>query len=207
MRHRIVLAMFLLAAAPPAWGALLKGVILADEVSGPPFANVQITPVAGANPTVSLSDGTFALQFPAKQPGEMVQLVVHKPGYVVVNDVQLRLPLRREGAAEPLVLLLCKEAQREELARRFYRLKNVAAIDRTYEKRLKELEVKNQATQAALAELRKDRDQARAVSEKIVEELVRRKPDPSSSDLYQRAISLSLGGKPEEALELLDEGT
>src|SRR5262249_48851453 len=84
---------------------------------------------------------------------------------------------------------------------------NVAAIDRPYEKRLNELEVKHQATPAARAELRKDRDQARAVSEKIVEELARRKPDPSSSDLYQRAVSLSLEGKPEEALELLDEGT
>src|SRR4051794_2879510 len=135
MRHSIAIILLLLAASP-VHGAMLKGLILANEVSGPPLPNVQITPVAGANPTVSLSDGTFALQFPDKQPGELVQLVVQKPGYVVVNDIQLRLPLPRDEEAEPLVLLLCKGSDREELARRFYRLKSVAAIDQTYERRL-----------------------------------------------------------------------
>src|SRR3954464_3572219 len=97
MRRQIAILLCLLAAASRAQGAMLRGLILANEVSGPPLPNVQITPVAGANPTVSLSDGTFALQFPDKQPGEMVQLVVHKPGYVVVNDIQLRLPLPKDA--------------------------------------------------------------------------------------------------------------
>ena len=46
--------------------------ILANEVGGSPVPNVQITTVAGANPTVSNSDGTFTLVFSGKLPGEMV---------------------------------------------------------------------------------------------------------------------------------------
>jgi tetratricopeptide (TPR) repeat protein len=203
MHRRAAISLLYLLASAYVQAATLKGVILANELGGAPVPNVQITTVAGANPTASLNDGTFSLQFPGKQPGELVQLVVRKPGYVVVNDIQLRLPLPKDPEAEPLVIFLCKEGDREEMARRFYRLKSVEAVEQFYQKRLKELEEKNQATVAALEELHRDRDQAKAAAEKTAEELARSKPVPTS-EIYQQAMSLFLSGKPEEALKILN---
>src|ERR1700686_3729291 len=71
--------------------ATVKGVILANEVGGPPVANVQVSAVGGANAVASLSDGTFVLEFPDKQPGETVQLLVQKPGMGGVNDFHVGL--------------------------------------------------------------------------------------------------------------------
>jgi hypothetical protein len=48
-----------------------------------------------------------------------VQLVVNKEGYVVVNELQLDLALPVDPDARPLRIILCKEADREEMARRF----------------------------------------------------------------------------------------
>ena len=203
MRCRLFLSILFLSAIY-AQAATLKGVILGNEVGGSPVPNVQVIAVTGANPTVSNSDGTFTLLFSGKQPGEMVQLILRKQGFVVVNDIQLRLPLTKDADAEPLILLLCKEGDREEMARRFYRLKSFDSIEQTYQKRLKELEAKNQANAAAVEALRKERDQARAGAEKLADELARTKLE-SVSDLNREAMSLFLAGKTEDAVRTLDD--
>jgi tetratricopeptide (TPR) repeat protein len=204
-RHHLAIALFLLGVASHARAATLKGVLLSNEVGGPPVANVQVTAV-GANPATSGSDGIFTLQFPAKPPGEMVHLVVRDRGLVVVNDIQLhlRLPLPQDAEKELLTLLLSREGDREEMARRFYRLRFSEASDQTYQKRFKELEATNQANTAALADLRKERDQAKASAVRAAEELARLRPG-TSSELYQQAMSLFLANKVEEALKLLDQ--
>ncbi|HEX3531483.1 MAG TPA: tetratricopeptide repeat protein, partial [Thermoanaerobaculia bacterium] len=172
MRCRLFLCTLLLSGLH-AQAATLKGVILANEVGGSTVPNVQITAIAGASPTVSNSDGTFTLVFSGKQPGEIVRLVVRKQGFVVVNDIQLRLPLPKDADAEPLIVLLCKAGEKEELARRFYHLKtlpNVAAIEQTYQELRKELEETNRAYAAELEALRTERDQAKAAAEKMAGE-------------------------------------
>jgi tetratricopeptide (TPR) repeat protein len=159
----------------------------------------------GANPTESGdNDGRFVLQFPDKQPGETVQIMVGRPGYVVINDVQLRSVLPKDAEAEPLVLLLCKESEREEWARRFYRLKSFGAIRDNYQRKVKELELKHQETVVAMAKLREERDQAKAAADKAADELARLKRG-ETSELYAEAMSLFLNGKVEEALRVLDE--
>jgi hypothetical protein len=206
MYLRIGLTVLLLLAASPVHSAMLRGIILLNDIiKGTPAPNVQIIVLAGgSNQTVSDTNGRFTLSFPGKQPGEMVELRVTKPGYVVVNDVQLRLPLPRDPDAEPLKLLLCKEGNREEVARRFYRLKSMEAIDKAYRKQLEDLRAQHQASTVAIAKLRKERDQAVAAAEKAAEDYARLKPD-QTSDLYREAMSLFLRGNVAEALKVLDE--
>ncbi|MGH8590414.1 MAG: tetratricopeptide repeat protein [Gammaproteobacteria bacterium] len=189
--------------AVPLQGATFRGVVLANELGGPPVSNVRLDVSAGASPTVSDDNGKFTLEFPAKQPGEMVQLTVSKPGHVVVNDVQLRLALPKDPDAETLVILLCKEENREEMARRFYRLKSFEAIDTTYQQRLNELSESQKSNAAEQARLREERDQARAAADKAAEELARLKPE-ETSEIYQQAMRLFLEGKVAEALQALD---
>jgi len=207
MRTRIVFAALLVllpTAAFRAQAAKLKGIVrVNEELVGLPVPDVEISAVDGANPTKSKTNGTFTLEFPNKQPGDMVEIVVQKPGYVVVNDVQLHRRLLPRDSAETLTILISREADREEMALRFYRLKSLAEIKQTYQKRLKELEAKNQANAAALAKLRKDRDHARTTAEKLAEESARLKPEVTP-ELNKQALSLFLDGKVDEALQLLD---
>jgi tetratricopeptide (TPR) repeat protein len=193
----------LLMSAVPLQGATLRGVVLANELGGPPLPNVQLGVSAGASPTVSDDQGKFTFEFPAKQPGEMVQVMVSRPGHVVVNEIQLRLALPKDADAEPLIILLCQDENREEMARRFYRLKSREAIDTTYEQRLKEVSESQKSNAAELARLRQERDQARQAADQATEELARRKPE-ETSEIYRQAMRLFLEGKVAEALQALD---
>jgi tetratricopeptide (TPR) repeat protein len=181
----------------------LKGVILANEAGGSPVPKVQVSAV-GASLTETGEGGGFRLQFPSIQPGEVVEVTVNKPGYTVVNDVQLRVVLPKNPDAEPLILLLCKQEDREEWARRFYRLKSFDAIKETYKKRVRELEESSQQASSEMAKLRQQRDEAEAAAEKAAEELARREPG-DTTNLYAEAMSLFLKGNVSEALSTLDD--
>src|SRR4029077_3376588 len=103
-----------------------------------------------------------------------------------------------------LTIILCKEGDREEMARRFYRLKSFDAIEESYQKRLKELEDTQQATAAALTKLQQERDQAKADAEKGAEQLAKNQPG-QTSELYLQAKRLFLDGKIDQALKLLED--
>ena len=79
MLGRCVVFALLLVVGVPLQGATLRGVVLANELGGPPVPNVQLGVSAGASPTVSDDQGKFTFEFPAKQPGEMVQVTVSRP--------------------------------------------------------------------------------------------------------------------------------
>ena len=166
------------------------------------MANVQIG-ADGANPAASDSLGMFTLEFPQRQPGHTVRLVVNKEGYEVVNDVQVtELTLPSPVEARTVTILLCKEGSREEMARRYYRLKSIEAIDETYKRRLKELEEKEQATAEAQTRLQQQREEAIGAAGKAAEELAKEKPQ-EASEIYRKAMQLFLDGKVDEALAIL----
>ena len=206
--------------------AVLKGIIVGNELGGPPLPRVQVGVVAGANTTASDAAGKFIFRFPGKHPGDMVQLTVRKPGYVVVNDIQLRLPLPKDADAQPLTILLCREGDREEMARRFYRLKSAEALDQTYRQRFGQLKRDFDAARARLnkkeetyskrltelerryaadlARLRQQRDQARAMVQQLANELAR-SDTGMATEPYRTAMCLFLVGRGDQALRLLDE--
>jgi tetratricopeptide (TPR) repeat protein len=204
MRLRTLFAILILLGGSRAQASTLKGVVIENEQGGPPVANVRVSAADGANPTVTRSDGTFILEFPQKQPGETIQLIVQKEGYVVINDIQLERVLPTDAAAKPLTLLLCRKGDREEMARRFYRLKSFETIEESYMKRLKELEETQRASAATVEELRRERDQARSAAGKAADELA--KEDPSkTSELYRDAMRFFLEGKIQEGINVLND--
>ena len=203
MPYILLIIVLLGLAKLPVEAATLKGVILANELSGPPIADIGIV-ADGANPDTSEDFGRFTLEFPQKKPGDRAELIVKQEGYVVVNDVQLQLTLPAKAEDKILTIILCKADDREEMARRYYRLKSFDAIEESYRRRLKELEDTQQATASALTKLQQERDQAKAAAEKASEELAKNQPG-RSSELYQQAKRLFLDGKIDEAIQLLDD--
>ncbi len=133
-----------------------------------------------------------------------MQLVVNQEGYVVVNDVQLDLPLPADPDARPLQIILCKEADREEMARRFYQLKSFEVVEETYQRRVKELEVTQPATATTVSKLQQERDQAKANAEKAAEALAKDRPG-QSSPVYRQALQLFLDGRIDDAIKHLHD--
>src|SRR6516164_6504593 len=210
MIGRIVLILLLAAVAQAqgateVQGAEIKGTVILNGEGGPGVANVQITDSAHTGgPWASDSDGGFTLDYPRRAPGEKVRLGVIKEGYVVVNWVQLDLALPKDPDANPLLIIICKEADREEMARRFYQLKGVEAIEATYQQKLKALEDENKSDATTIAKLQVERDQAKAGAEKAAAELAKNQPG-QGSEMYQEAQRLFLDGKIEAAIALLDD--
>ena len=184
---------------------MIKGTVILNGEGGQGFANVQITDSAGTGgPWASKSNGVFALDYPNRAVGERVRLGVIKEGYVVVNWVQLDLALPKDPNANPLQIIICKGTDREEMARRFYQLKGVEAIEATYQQKLKALEEENKSDATTIAKLQEERDQAKASAEKAAAELAKNQPG-QGSELYQEAQRLFLAGKIEAAIALLDD--
>jgi hypothetical protein len=204
MPSRILLAS-LLAVVAQAPAATIKGTVTLNEVGGRPMANVQIVDSAhSGGPWASGSDGGFTLDYPERQPGQRVRLVVNQEGYVVVNDVQLELALPADPDAHPLRIILCKGADREGMARGFYRLKSLEVIEETYQRRVKGLEATQPATAIALSKLQQERDQAMANAEKAAEGFARNQLG-QGSPLYRQALRLFLDGNVDDAIKLLED--
>src|SRR5436305_1751687 len=159
-RAFIFLAMVVVVSKTQA-GAVLRGVVLSNELGGPPMGNIEVSALVG-NTNNTDANGKFTFSFPNKKPGDTVRLIVRKEGYVVVNDIQLELTLPADPEERPAIILLCKEGDREEMGRRFYKLKSVEAIDETYKKKVQDAQ---NASAAELAKLRQERDQTKAIDE------------------------------------------
>src|SRR6266852_2899469 len=200
MRSAAAVAVLLFSVPLSANEGVLKGVVKENELGGSTLANVAIS-APGANPTKTGQYGEFALIFPSKKPGETVLVSVSKSDYVVVNDIQLEQPLPADPDAKPLVILICRQSRREEMARRFYHLVSWEAIDAIYQKRLKEFQA---ASAERIALLQKERDQARANADRMAEHLALAKPG-QMSEIYNQALRLFADGRTEEALKVLDE--
>jgi hypothetical protein len=112
MAFRLRIVGFLLLSACALQASTLKGVVLANEEGGAAVPKVKVS-AEGANLTETGESGLFTLEFPDKQPGDTVQIVISKPGYVMVNWFQLKVTLPKKADLEPLTLLICKEAERE----------------------------------------------------------------------------------------------
>src|SRR6266576_2810460 len=227
----IILAMVVVVSKIQA-AAVLRGVVLSNELGGPPMGNIEVSALVG-NTNNTDANGKFTFSFPNKKPGDTVRLIVRKEGYVVVNDIQLELTLPADPEERPAIILLCKEGDREEMGRRFYKLKSVEAIDETYKKKVqnaqnasaaelaklrqerdqakaidetykKKLQDAQNASAAELAKLSQERDQAKGATDTVVEGLAKQKPGVGS-ELYRTTTRLFLDGKVDRALVALSD--
>jgi len=202
---KYILLLFILVPSVEVLGATLKGVVLYNELGGQPAPNVQLTGATGANPAATDSLGRFTLEFPSMMIGDNVTLIVRLAGYEVVNDIQtINLSLPREPATKPLIVLICKTGLREEMARRFYRLKSLVAIEAEYKTKLAQLEKQNLTDTAATSKLLGERALAHDAANALADELAKH-PASESSALYRRAMQLFLAGDVDGALSVLDD--
>jgi len=170
MRLKITLVGLLLAVSSPLTASTIKGIIL--DTAGQPIPNVQISAIGGAGSVPSHSNGTFVLEFPKKEPGERVQLIVQRTGMVVVNFHELGVTLPKDPDAVPLTLLLCKPAEREEMVRKYDQLDSVDTIERRYQKKVEDLQARH-ASEAAKEQLRVERDRERDIELEAAETLAK----------------------------------
>ena len=186
----------LLASLPMQGAATLKGQLIRNEIGGPPIAGAEVG-ADGANPTVSTALGGFTLVFPEKKPGERVKVTVSMAGMVVVNWVQFDALLPADAGANVLTLVLAREAEREEMARRYFRLRSLEVIEANYKRLLGE------AGQDR-ARLARELEQAKAAAGRAAEDLAKVRPGEASA-LYEQAMRLYLSGKVKEAIAALDD--
>ncbi|MBV9997901.1 MAG: tetratricopeptide repeat protein [Verrucomicrobia bacterium] len=196
----IVLALF------PAHAAVLTGVVIENHAGGPGMDNVAISvdEAAAGNPTTSKDGGKFTLTIPDKHPGEIVHVRVSKQGYTVVNGVQLETVLPANPDANPLTIILCPEAEREQWAGLLYRVTSDKVIESTYQEKLRILEHEHHADAAPLAQLQQERSQAKAAAEMAAEAFARIPPG-QGSDRYRQAKRLFLDADLTGAIQLLDD--
>jgi len=184
--------------------AVLKGVVLAEELGGPPAAGVEIDPTEGAKPVVADAGGAFTLVFPDKQAGDTVLLTVRSEGREVVNDFELEQVLVDEPQGSPVVLLLCQAGNRDEMRRRLVLLLVVKAIGEHYQRRLKAIEDHSENALEGLLELRRWLYEAEAALATIPATLVKLW-DEGFSGPCRQAMRLFLEGQLDRALEVLEK--
>src|ERR1039458_1935136 len=187
----------------PSQAALLRGIVHLNELEGSTVPDVSVT-ADGAQPTVTDSDGRFDLVFPRKNPGELVEIAPKKEGLVVVHSIMLQQVLLADSNAPRVKILLAKDGDREEMARRFFRLKGTEAVEQNYQQRLKELQDQHQTDATPLTRLQRELEQAKAATEKAADDFARDKPG-EHSQMYLQAMRLYLAGKVDQALEVLDD--
>jgi hypothetical protein len=95
MRLRIALFILIIGSDVRLEGSTLRGIVLYNELGGKPARRVKVSAI-GANFTETGESGSFTLHFPNLQPGDRVTVVLSMPGFVVVNDFQLRAILPRD---------------------------------------------------------------------------------------------------------------
>jgi len=206
MRNRLqILLLLLLAGTRLSAATTLKGVVRFETGAGTIAKGVQIA-ADGANAVVSDSAGMFTLQFPHKEPGETVEVLVSQEKWAVVNFSQMQLALPKDPGAARLTVVICKKDDREVWVRLYYTGTLRASANEIYEVKLQKLRAENKATQAAMADLRSQLDRANDAAIHIAGELTKAQTT-KSSDLRTRALTLFLAGKVDEALAMLNQET
>ncbi len=201
----LALLVFFLVAAPSR-AAELRGVVLLNELEGSPVPNVSVT-ADGAQPQVSDSNGCFDLDFGSERtPGDVVEIRVSpkEDDYVVIHSILLQHTLLKDANGLRAKIIIARKGYREEMARRFFRLKGDKAAENSFRKQVGDLERRHQADAAGIARLQQELAQAKSAGAKASEELARDSGE-KTSPLYQQALKQFLDGKLDGALETLDE--
>ena len=148
--------------------AVLKGTVSFLNSGSRPAAGVDVS-AFGANTVVTTEQGMFTLEFPDKNPGDKVKIIIgskDRDGVVLelVNDkalAQTRIPSRPED--DILEIIVCRAGQRNEAALRYNGL-IVNTINKTIDKRLSDIDEKLGAAKIdaeSIVSLQKEKDKLR----------------------------------------------
>lgn len=182
---------------------VFRGILLQNETTGPALAGVRVS-ADGAQPVISAADGKFDLDFPANHPGTQLNLAVTKNGLLAVHSVLLHPILSADPNVQRTIILMSQPAEREEMARRYFRRKAEQAAENSYEQKQKELDAAHGFNLPVMNDrLGEQLDCADALAAEAAIKLAKDQPE-NYSDVYLQAMGLFLGGKPNQALDVLN---
>jgi len=185
--------------------AVLKGKIVLLNSGGKPVEGVAVN-ADGVNTQISNRFGRFELNFPKKNPGDVVSITVDKDGFEVINKKESDKVVLRQNPDELVEIVMCPQGAWHKAAADYYGIA-AQAINRQFDKRLKEIE-KAISTSAGkdeiIRKLAEERDTALAQAKKIADDFARVNLD-EASDLYKTAFQLFQTGQIDQALETLDD--
>lgn len=183
--------------------AVIQGIVTKNQIDGSPISGVQIS-AFGANAQRSNQFGQFELSFANKQAGDRIKFnLVLKDMEVVNPEVLDPVILPKDPSLQILPVILCKKGERTPHAIAYYRLNLNRNIDNNFKTELKQL-VAEGLDEEKIAQLVRDRDEAKEQVEKIAQRLAEM-DFSKSTDLYKSAFSLLIQGQLDSALALLDD--
>ena len=164
----------------------------------------------GAGPQVSGSDGRFTLNFPYKNPGDLLFLKsITKTGYELVNEKAFQF-IKASNNGQLATDLILAPLGTVEAARREYYAVSSKAVKAIYDQQLKALQVQLQKAQYSqeqfgqkLGELQERFEQQKKQLDQLADKFARVNFD-DVSDLYREALELFKKGKIEEAIKKLE---
>jgi len=209
MRTKVyIFLLVLLSLTFDVYGTKLKGLITLYDSNGRPVKQVVID-AEGANRTTTNDVGKFELDFPNKQPGEKVELVVIKTGLDVV-DVKECSPYLRKNPDEPVHISLCEIAKIQKIKTKNANLLSGQIID-YFEKKIaplmKELQGKEADNKVLLDSiyLLKEREHnTNSTTANLINRMALINPD-YALDIYNHSYKLFQENKYDEALTLLND--
>ena len=205
MKIKIIiwLVVWVLLVVSNVYGAALRGKIVLANSGGKPVLNAQLT-AFGANPGVSTSAGLFQLDFPEKNPGDVVMVIVQKKGFEVINKKDLERVVLRQNPDEILEIVMCPEGEWQKNAAVYFGIAT-KAINEEFDKRLKKIETEIiGGKEAEIRRLTEERDAALAQAKPMAEEFAQVNLD-EASDLYKEAFCYFSQGDIDEAYAFLSD--
>ncbi|NTW35920.1 MAG: hypothetical protein HGB17_07285, partial [Syntrophobacteraceae bacterium] len=195
----------MLLAAPHSEAAVVKGLVVLNELGGPPAAGVEVSAAGCEGAAVTDREGRFLLSFPQLQPGNSLNLELHLEDFEVVNDVELEQDLTEDPDRSQVNLLLCRKGNRREMARRLFRLKAHECVQGQFDRQHRELEKQQGGGLAELPNLQRAFDQLNAVLPAIAEDLADHL-DRHASREERLAARCFLNGRVDSAIAAFVEG-
>lgn len=177
--------------------AVQGGSVVEMNSGGKPIAGVAVT-VVGAIPTDTDNNGRFRLVFSNAKPGVRVIVGrIHKAGYEIVNDAEVKSWLLSEKVQFKIVM--CRTGQLEESRRNFYEI----GRDRyyvLYNDALKRLKAGKEANRLNEQQLADSLEAARTMYEDNMRRL------DYYADKFSRINKDELGEMDARALGLMEQG-
>jgi tetratricopeptide (TPR) repeat protein len=190
------------------YGTKLKGLITHYD-SNRKFVKDAVIDAEGANRTTTNDLGKFELDFPHKQPGEKVVLVVKKTGLDVVNIEDCSTFLRKDPD-EPVYISLCEAAKIQWIKTNNANLLSNTNTE-TYEKEISNLRKKLRdkegdirVLQDSIFLLKEKEHKVNSTTPTLANRITSVDPD-YALDIYNRGYKLFLDNKPDEAVKLLED--
>ncbi|NIM80917.1 MAG: tetratricopeptide repeat protein [Candidatus Aminicenantes bacterium] len=186
-------------------GAVLRGYITFQN-SGNPVPGVNVKASAEANADVTDNFGMFELLFAKNNPGDMVTLILEKPGLEVVKreGEELRFVLR-SNPDELVRVVMRKIGEGARLEREYSGIAR-EAINKNYELLKENIQLKSDIKEKdkEIAKLTAQRDAALAQVEDAAKTFAAVDLDQASR-LYKEAFAYFKKGDIDKALETLDD--